>query len=373
MRLLLIADPPRCSRNPAPPAQMKPLGFFLATASILGALPAPAQITVELADLQMTSGVHRSFLTHQGNVTVVNGLILGTGGPFQWDFSAGVGDETYHYEILPADQSPFSGPFAGATLTELRTVDSDGRAGWTFFNLTPDGRELHGFHDPLGNPTDPVTQFNNPVVDYPATIDYLDSWSVPTSYSASIDIGDLVVPVNVDVIITSFVDGYGTLTLPTLGTVDVLRINELSLFDSVADVVGTPVPLGQSFVRSYLWISKEYGLVAQIASEGSTLAPPAEFDVAARYLRLSRFTPAPTPLRPIIRSINHDEEGAAVTIICAGVEGQNYILEVSDNLKDWQSQGDPVIATGATVTFLDNLILFPSAERYYRVHRLSSD
>jgi hypothetical protein len=55
------------------------------------------------------------------------------------------------------------------------------------------------------------------------------------------------------------------------------------------------------------------------------------------------------------------------------VEGQNYILEVSDNLRAWQSQGDPVQATGATVTFLDNLILFPSAERYYRVHRLPPD
>ena len=349
---------------------MNPLSLFLATAFVLGALPTSAQITVGLADLQMTSGVHRSFLTHQGNVTVVNGLILGTGGPFQWDFSAGVGDETYHYEILPADQSPFSGPFAGANLTELHTVDSDGRTGWTFFNLTPGGRELYGFHNPAGNQTDPVTQFNNPVIDYPATIDYLDSWSVPTSYSTSLDIGGLVVPVNVGVTITSFVDGYGTLTLPALGTVEVLRINELSLFDSVADVVGTPVPLGQSFVRSYLWISKKYGLVAQITSEGSTQAPPAEFDVAARYLRLSRFTPSPTSLRPIIRSVNHDEEGAAVTIICAGVEGQNYILEVSDNLRDWQSQGDPVLATGATVTFLDNLILFPSVERYYRVHRL---
>ncbi len=105
---------------------MKPLGLFLATASVLGTLPASAQITVELADLQMTSGVQRSFLTHQGNVTVVNGLILGTGGPSQWDFSAGVGDETYHYEILPADQSPFSDPFTGAKLTEVRTVDSDG-------------------------------------------------------------------------------------------------------------------------------------------------------------------------------------------------------------------------------------------------------
>ncbi len=154
---------------------MKPLGLFLATASVLGTLPASAQITVELADLQMTSGVQRSFLTHQGNVTVVNGLILGTGGPSQWDFSAGVGDETYHYEILPADQSPFSDPFTGAKLTEVRTVDSDGGTGWTFFNLTPGGRELHGFHDPVGNPTNPVTQFNNPVVDYPATIAYLDS------------------------------------------------------------------------------------------------------------------------------------------------------------------------------------------------------
>ena len=349
---------------------MKPLGFSLTTATVLGSLTASAQITVELADLQMTSGVQRSFLTHQGNLTVVNGLIMGTGGPFQWDFSAGVDDETYHYEILPADQSPFSGPFAGAKLTELRTVDSDGRTGWTFFNLTPGGRELHGFHDPAGNPTNPVTQFDNPVVDYPATIDYLDSWSVPASYPTSIDIGDLVVPVNVGVTITSFVDGYGTLTLPTLGTVDVLRINELSLFDSVADVVGTPVQLGQSFVRSYLWISEEYGLVAQIASEGGTQAPPAEFDVAVRYLRLSRFTPAPTPIRPIIRSVDYDEEGTAVTITCTSVEGQNYILEVSDNLRAWQSQGDPVQATGATITFLNNLILFPSAERYYRVHRL---
>ena len=54
-----------------------------------------AQITIELDDLQLEAGARKSFLTHQANLSVVDGLILEPGGPFHWDFSEGVSDETY--------------------------------------------------------------------------------------------------------------------------------------------------------------------------------------------------------------------------------------------------------------------------------------
>ena len=347
---------------------MKIPGVFLLSASLVASLSAAAQTTVVATDLQLDVGTKRTYLTHQGSITVVNGLIMSTGGPNHWNFSAGVSDETYKYEILPAANSPFGAPFPGASLAEVLTVGSVGEYGWTYFNLTPEGRELHGFHELVSNPSFPVIQFSSTMVDYPATISYLDQWTDQTSYVTSVDLVGTQVPVDVNVTITSFVDSHGTMTLPNLGTVEVLRINELSLFDSVANIGATPVPLGQSYSRSYLWVSKEYGRVAQITSEGGTVIPPAEFDVASRFLRLSEFIPA-TPM-PVLRSVDHDPGSATVSVSSTSIAGQDYILEVSTNLVDWQEQGDPVRATGASVTLVDNLVPVPTGDRFYRVRHL---
>ncbi len=351
---------------------MKIPGGLLLSTGILAGLPLSAQTTVLSTDLNLEVGNKRTYLTHRGDITVVSGLIKSAGGPNHWNFSVGVSDETYTYQILSASDSPFGSPFPDAGLTELLTVGSEQAAGaasgWTFFNLTPEGRELHGFHDLIANPTSPVIQFDAPVVDYPATMNYLDQWTGLTSYATSVDLLGTQVPVDVNVTINSFVDSYGTMTLPTLGTVEVLRINELSLFDSTASIGVTPVPLGQSYARSYLWVSREYGLVAQITSEGGSQVPPSDFDVASRFLRLSEFIPAARG--PVLRTIEHDPDSSAVTVSSTSVTGQDYILEVSSDLIDWQEQGDPVRATGETITLVDNLVPVPTGDRYYRVRHL---
>lgn len=348
-----------------PLAQMKNL--ILAPALLLGNLTASAQITIELDDLQLAPGTQRSYLTHQAGLAIVTGLIQGVGGPFHWDFSAGVDDEIYRYEILPTNESPFSDSFAGAELAEFLTVDSDGRTGWTFLNLTPRGRELHGFHDSSGPAVDPLTKFDTPLADLPASFTFLDQWSEQASYRQSFDIGEgLILPVDTEVTITSIVDAHGTLTLPTLGTVGVVRVNELSLIDSVVDADGTPIPLEQSFVRSYLWFSKEYGLVAQITFDSND-----EFEVAKRFLRLSQFTPGLAD--PVIRSVKYDANASAVTIISSSVVGERYVLEVSRNLREWLGKGDPVRATGTTLNLVDAFLPSPRGNLYYRVRRLTPD
>ena len=329
------------------------------------------QITVELDDLQFEAGAQKTYSTHQSGITVVTDLIMSPGGPREWNFGNGPIDETYHSEMLPASQSPFAGPFQGAEVVERLTVDSTSAEGWTFFNLTPAGRELHGFHDGIGNPLFPITRFNTPARDYPATINYLDQWSSPTSYATTLDLGGgFTVPVNVGVTISTFVDGYGTMSLPELGTVEVLRLNEVSTFNSVANVGGTPVDLGRTYVRSYIWVSKEHGVVAQITAEGGATVPPSNFDIAARFLRLREATPPPGPDDgPVLLSVSHNPN-ASVTITWQAIVGKSYAVEVSGGLENWSTVGDPIVATTTEESTTENSIPLAALERYYRVRQL---
>lgn len=330
------------------------------------------QITLELDDLQFRAGAQKTYHTHQSSITVVTDLIMSPGGPREWNFGSGPTDETYRSEMLPAAQSPFVGPFPGAEEVERLTVDSTSAEGWTFFNLTPTGRELHGFHDGIGNPLYPTTRFNTPVRDYPATINYLDQWNSPTSYSTTLDLGaGLIVPVNVGVTISTFVDSYGTMTLPELGTVEVLRLNEVSTFDSVANVSGTLLALGKSYVRSYIWVSKEHGVVGQITSEGGTTVPASNFDIAARFLRLTEAVPPPDPVDgPVLLSVSRGPDPASLKIVWRAIVGKSYLVEVSGDLEDWSTVGDPILAMLTEETFTEDSVLPGATTKYYRVRQL---
>lgn len=346
---------------------MRAVYFSLLSIILVLPNPAAAQITIELDDLQLGAGASRSYLTHQATLAVVDGFIQGAGGPRVWNFSSGPSDDTFAYETMLASESAVSGPFVGAELAERLTIDSDPSISWTFYNLIQPGRELHGFHNGMANPAFPVIRLLPPLVDLPTPIDYQDQWTASSFYRTSQDLGGVIFPIDVDVTISSFVDAYGSLSLPTLGTVDVLRINELSVSVSVTDVGGVPLELARSFVRSHLFVSKEFGIVAQITSEAGPESPETEFEIASRFIRLSQSSPPGPPSSTLaILSIVLDSD-SSVTLTWRSVAGTNYDVEVSTDLINWQVVGSLIPAVGVETSFTESPIPTGSLRRFYRV------
>lgn len=260
---------------------------------LLGApLSALAQVTVTSDQLGFGVGARRDYATHLSASVAVDGLIMPAGGPHHWDFSTGPSDDTFRHRVMAADDSGVDALFPIAELAEVAKFDSADGSGYTLFRLTAAGRELHGFYDAGSNPASPAVVFDPPFVDYPATMDFEDEWDSTSSYETVLDLPGLgVFDVAVDVTTHTQVDAYGTMSLPQHGQVEVLRINELSTFNSVADVDGIPVSLGSTFVRGYFWIARELGIVAQITSGAGTEVPGVEFPTASRILRLIARTP----------------------------------------------------------------------------------
>jgi hypothetical protein len=165
--------------------------------------------------------------------------------------------------------------------------------------------------------------------------------------------------VKVTVSTESEIDGYGTLTLPNFGEIEVLRLNELTTNFSVATFAGMQVPLGEQYVRSFYWLSDELGIVAQITSEAATDEPGEIFQTASRFLRLSSGT-----RNPMSEDLNLriTAAGGLVTLSWDEVEGADaYDVYASPDLADgnWEKLG-----TVSSSTFLE---VVADERRYYKV------
>ncbi len=341
---------------------MKALGSSLLLLNVVLVLPLSAQITISAAELHFELGSTRTYLTHSSDPVFVEGVIGAPGGPQQWDFSASAFADLYTYEIGRADESTVGGPFPDAELAEKLTIDSTGSMSWTLFGLSEAGRTLHGFHDPVTNPPSPVVKFTTPIIDYPTPMSFGDEWGAVASFDIEQLIGGSLLPTALDSKITAKVDAFGTLVLPTLGTVEVIRINELNTTDSVIDIGGIPLALPTAYVRTYTWLSREYGIVAQMTSEAGTELVPDLFEFAARFIRLSDRIGPPEPGEEFRILTVARESADSVTIAWTSRVGQTYTVETSDDLRKWE-----VLSTDEESPYTDSGIPADVTRRYYRV------
>ena len=262
---------------------------------LLGASASSAQTIVDVDDLKLTEGYSRSYETHIGDSIVADGLIGEIGGPQRWDFTTGPTGNRFDYEIVSPAESPAGELFAGANFVERLDRQLEEVTGWTYYRLGPAGRELHGFYDEVANANFPAVVFDQPIVDLPSQMEFLDEWSASGSFPTQLDVAGSTVDMVVTVTINSVVDGFGTVVLPGLGEIEVLRVNELNSQTPIADIGGIPIQLERVYSRTYLWISKDYGIVAQLTSEAGTLIPPPDFPIAGRFIRLVECS-APDPV-----------------------------------------------------------------------------
>ncbi len=320
---------------------------------------APGQVTVTSDQLGYEIGVEMVYLTHAADGADVTGHIGGEGGPQHWDFSEGPDDDRFRERAIHPADSGVAGPFPGASIARESTFDSTGGPAWSFYNLTEAGRELHGFHDAATSPASPAVVLTPPVVDFIATMQFGADWATQTSYPSKVDVpgfGTFDVVNNVTASIE--VDAHGTAELPSLGTVEVIRLEEITTTSSVADVGGMPLTLADAFVRSYYWLSPAYGIVAQITSEASTELPEREFTAASRYLRLeSRTDPEAVSVGPLqVQAI-----GGTLLLTWQASGAESFEVQVSEDMEQgsWQ-----VRATVSEPRYID---LVTETALYYRV------
>jgi len=311
------------------------VALFLAAAST-----SQAQVTVTSDQLGFGLGVERNFFAGDGGLIAAAGLALETGGPRHWDFTEGVSDDVVRTRVVLSGGTGQAGLFPDAELAEEMRFGAAGELRLTYYNLTGAGRELHGFYDPVANPDFPQVVFSPPWVDYVAQIEFGNDWgSTSTSRTEVTLLGGTRVGVEVGSISTFEVDAYGTMDLPGgLRLIEVLRINGLTAVDLVADIFGTPTPLGTIFVRTYTWVSPEFGLVAQLVSTAvQEEPPPNNFENAAQFLRMFELVSPPRVTGLEIALVdgevnltwNPEEAGTSFEVLCSpDLRGWQILAEV---------------------------------------------
>ena len=298
----------------------------------------PAQITITATDLFNQAGqYYRAYANSPNNTSIsVSGLLGAPGGPQLWDFTSGPSTVIYRFDYLAATNALHSADFvtAGARLAEQKT-DEAGVVPQAFLYFAQDptlGRKTYGFYDPgfstgIGS-EQPQTIFSPPIVDFPATIHYGDSWSCATTYTNTISFGDPADPeggyFTMDIIYdyssTAVVDAYGTANSPGIDFGDCLRINELVKYDTSLDDGESVSPLETDYVRNYYWLRPGRGIVAQVTSKQVTGAPPDNnFITATAVLRMFE--------------TNHRDAGDTGT--SSGIQGFKMTLSKSGALLQW--------------------------------------
>ncbi|MEZ5084387.1 MAG: hypothetical protein R2750_13220 [Bacteroidales bacterium] len=121
--------------------------------------------------------------------------------------------------------------------------------------------------------------FNPPIIDFPETINYIDSWSGTTNFSAQSSGLD----VDVEYSFVSFCNAYGTLTLPGgLGDFPCLQVSNLEHYR----FYWSGFLVGESYIRSLYWLIEEAGIAVIIVSEEGSSIPPEDFAYSSGYNRM---------------------------------------------------------------------------------------
>jgi len=248
------------------------LAIVLVLFASLAAFP---QITITLDDLEYQNGEYNK-MYGRNTLYIVQGLTGKIGGPHTWDFSSGPTNIDYTFDYVLPSSTPCSADFPTATIAEKRT--GDGSAAYMFLDfLAGTGRVNYGACQP-GVLVIPYV-FNPPIVDFPETINYIDSWSGSTMFPAQSGGFDL----EVEYSFVSFCNAYGTLTLPDdLGDFPCLQVNNLEHYKFYWE----GILLSESYIRSFYWLVEDAGLAVIITSEESSSPPPEDFPYSYGYNRM---------------------------------------------------------------------------------------
>lgn len=331
-------------------------------------LSALAQPTVRLADLPSSTLGGWSRLLVNGSGVPAPALIGSAGGPHSWNFAGPRSEEEteQRIDIVPPDDGQRGGDFPEAAYAERTTYLGSGQKSWKYYRLEEEqGRLYYGEDDPVHNPGHPVVKYNEPTVELPAVLRYGDTWQRTVEFTAQADAGTGTQDVPLMFTSSVSVDGYGTLTLPELGEVEVLRINELRVYDSYQPTIGTSVKL---YYRNYAWYSPRFGEVARVSS-GAELSgpPPPDFPLAKTVQRLLASSapsaaPKPMPASGLAIARLHPR----LQLSWPAVSGaKSYLVESSPDLGSPGPWPDRTNTTNTEV-----LLDPPAATRFFRLFSL---
>ncbi|MEM7260519.1 MAG: putative Ig domain-containing protein [Planctomycetota bacterium] len=242
---------------------------------------AAAQITLTGADF--FSQIGDSYQTHASpdGVTVTVIGAIGTPGPNDWDFTTfgNVLTRDLTYDYVETTDGGFGGEtiFPGAAYGQRLTTDSSGSVtGYLYGTQEAGGRRIHGSYFP-GVVPQPEQVFMPPAIDYPSTINFGDTWSVSTVVELTLDVLGTPTATRNTYLTQATCDGWGTVTLPDLGVVNGLRIQEFTTVDVAVDLFGTGSfsTIDTVNFRSYAWFAEGMDEVARLTSQQfSTTVPP---------------------------------------------------------------------------------------------------
>ena len=274
--------------------------LWLAGGLLAVAQAADGPVTITSFDMFNEAGqYYRAYAAD--TATDVSGL-TGSPGPDQqvWSFATGPEDDVFRFDYLnPSAAGDIAALFPLAQLVERKTEESDGGIAMMFLDQQAGrGRVNFGFWDPAtvqAGFDDPSGIFDPPLLDFPESITLGSSWNATGTFLNS----TLTVPTRVIYSATAGADAWGIVTLPKLGFVDCIRVNELAEYTIQVDLnfgidpeTGEPVEGGNYetlavyYVRTLYWMAKGKGIVVQITSQESATPPPDSFSSAAQFVRM---------------------------------------------------------------------------------------
>jgi len=215
-----------------------------------------------------------------------------------WDFSSGPTDQIQRYDYLDPAEVPEAADFPGTAMVERKTIEGVAGAEWLMFEQVPGiGRKVLGVVTEVMLLGRQPLLFSPAPIDFPDTINYLDTWNNDFMYEAAEVLG--ADPEDPDLSMTFrirqhysqkfTVDAWGVMLLPGLGLLDVLRVNSEQTITSeyYDDFISQGwEPVGTDFARVYYWISPGHGIVAQLQSAPYGSTPPDNFDRALGFVRM---------------------------------------------------------------------------------------
>ncbi|MBI2888944.1 MAG: hypothetical protein HYY10_03410 [Candidatus Liptonbacteria bacterium] len=272
-------------------AKLKMLAVISAATLIMGER-AHGQVTITSSDMFNKIGqYYRAYAN--ANEVGVSGKMGTTGGGQVWDFTSGPTNVILRFDYVAPNDEGHGADFPKATVAERRTDLSDGSKSWNYFEQVPGvGRRVYGFYDKKFASSRPSTPFSSPIVTFPGTIKYGDTWSAKTSYRADIVLSDTIDPDNPTAPANSFtipmmitysstakVDAFGTMNQPGVGSGDALRVNELVEFNIQADLRGDGSfqTIATDYVRTFYWLRPGFGITVQMTLKEDTFTTATEF------------------------------------------------------------------------------------------------
>jgi hypothetical protein len=263
---------------------------------------AQAQVTITSEDMFNQIGQYYLAYASKGDVVIGSKVLGTTGGSQLWDFTTGPKDDTYRFDYVAPTDGGHGADFPKAKVAERKKEQIKGSTAWLYFEQVPGlGRQTYGFYDPEFSADQPSTPFKTPIVDFPDTIHYRDTWSTSTSFRSDISFGappdpddpddtggSFSIPVLFNYTSTAVADAFGLINLPGVGFGGCLRVNELVTYDIQADLFGDGEfqTVATEYIRNYYWLMEDHGIAVQITSKQQDSIPSNDFTTAASFVRM---------------------------------------------------------------------------------------